>query len=440
MQVQYPADHSASTLTELLDSATADVIFIGDAAWRLDVPAESLDRMAGILDDWGAAIVYSDSPDRARIDYQDGSVRDDFDFGQLLGLSVPRARQVLDRDGALGPDLRWGALYDLRLKLSTRYPLVRIPEPLYATLGSQRSPGDDHFDYVDPGNREYQIEMERVVTAHLGRIGAALGEQRAPAPQTAEGFGMEASIVIPVRNREATLGDALESALGQKTDSSFNVIVVNNHSTDGTADVIARFGDSRLVTIVPARTDLGIGGCWNAAVFSPDCGRVAVQLDSDDLFADATVLDRIVGKMREGRYAMLVGAYTTVDFDLQETAPGLVAHSEWTAGNGHNNALRVNGFGAPRAYDVGVVRQIGFPNVSYGEDYAVGLRISRDYRMGRIYESLYLCRRWEGNTDSRPTVEQLNAYNQYKDWIRTREIRARVRKNRSSGGAADELG
>ena len=435
MQVHYWTERSARSLADLLESVSSNVVFLGEPGFELGIPEGSLDRMAAVLDDWDAGIVYSDSADQARIDYQVGSVRDDFDFGPLIGLSVPRARAAWDRHGTPAEDLRWGALYDLRLKLSTRHPLVRIPEPLYKTAGPHRLSGESHFGYVDPANRDYQIEMERVATEHLGRIGAYLEAEDNRVAPTSERFTVEASIVIPVRNREGTLSDALRSALDQKTEFPFNLIVVDNHSTDGTAGVIARLADRRVVRIVPRRTDLGIGGCWNAAVSSPDCGRIAVQLDSDDLFADAGVLARIVGEMRECRYAMLVGAYTTVDFELRKTAPGLVAHREWTPENGHNNALRVNGFGAPRAYDVGVARQIGFPNVSYGEDYAMGLRISRDYRIGRIYDSLYLCRRWEGNTDSRPTVEQLNRYNQYKDWIRTDEIRARIRKNLSSGGA-----
>jgi glycosyltransferase involved in cell wall biosynthesis len=306
---------------------------------------------------------------------------------------------------------------------------VRIPEPLYgASTMDARATGEKQFDYVDPRNRDYQIEMERIATAHLKRIGAWLEPRFEKVPTGAEKFPLKASVVIPVRNRKRTILDAVRSALAQNVEFQFNVIVVDNHSTDRTTDILRGIGDSRLKHLVPERRDLGIGGCWNEAIYSGDCGRYAVQLDSDDLYVDDRVLGRIVAELEAGPYAMVVGSYTTVDFSLQEVAPGRIDHREWSRENGRNNALRVNGLGAPRAFDTSVLRRIGFPNVSYGEDYAVAMRISRDYEIGRIYDSVYLCRRWEGNSDSALPLEVANRYDRYKDWLRTIEIQARRRK------------
>ena len=243
-----------------------------------------------------------------------------------------------------------------------------------------------------------------------------------------EKFPVKASVVIPVRNRERTILEAVQSALVQRTDFEFNLIVVDNHSTDRTTEILRDIGDPRVKHIVPERHDLGIGGCWNEAIYSADCGQYAIQLDSDDLYLNDSVLRRIVAELEAGPYAMVVGSYTMVDFSLKEIPPGLIDHREWTRENGRNNALRINGLGAPRAFNTSVLRRIGFPNVSYGEDYAVALRISRDYEIGRIYESVYLCRRWEGNSDSALPLEVANRYDQYKDWLRTIEIQARMRR------------
>lgn len=397
---------------------------MGDPRAAVEPGPRMFDRMAQVLRDSGAGLVYADSIEHPRIDCQPGSIRDNFDFGPVVAISVPAARQVWE-DGSF----RWAGFYDLRLRLSEAFPVVRIPEGLYESAPLDNRPtGEKQFDYVDPRNRNYQVEMEAAATAHLARIGALLTEPFRPVPPPSRDFPVEASIVIPVRNRERTIEDAVASALSQQAEFSFNVIVVDNHSTDGTTAILRRHSDRRLVHLVPDRTHLGIGGCWNAALFSELCGRFAVQLDSDDLYAGPDCLAKIVEELRRGPYAMVVGSYSMVNFALDPLPPGLIDHREWTPENGRNNALRINGLGAPRAFDTSVLRGIGFPNVSYGEDYAVGLRVCREYEIGRIYESVYLCRRWEGNTDSVLPIETANRYDVYKDWIRTNEIRARRRR------------
>jgi hypothetical protein len=421
VKLVHPADLSSSGIGALLERADSRVLFIADPRFTVSPGPRLFERMEQVLDDTGAGWVYSDSVGHPRLDYRPGSLRDTFDFGPVVAVPVAAAREA-----GLDPDLRWGALYDLRLRLSERAGVVRIPEPLYsATVQEARPSGEAQFDYVDPRNREVQIEMERVATAHLGRIGALLPPTFETVPRTDEHFPVEASVVIPVRNRERTILDAVGSALSQQAPFAFNVVVVDNHSTDATTEMLRGVRDPRLVHFVPERRDLGIGGCWDEAIFHPRCGRYAVQLDSDDLYANERVLARIVGELESGPWAMVVAAYTMVDFSLNEIPPGLVDHREWTRENGRNNALRVNGFGAPRAFDTAVLRRVGFPNVSYGEDYAVALRVSRDYEIGRIYESVYLCRRWEGNSDSALPLETQNRYDAYKDWLRTVEIAAR---------------
>jgi glycosyltransferase involved in cell wall biosynthesis len=313
--------------------------------------------------------------------------------------------------------------------------VLRIPEPLYSRVPlDQRASGDRQFDYVDPRQREYQLEMERVATEHLKRIGAYLAPQfKTPALSEPE-FPVRASVVIPVRNRERTIADAVGSALSQQASFDFNVIVVDNHSTDRTSAILEEIAsrDRRLIHLRPTRNDLGIGGCWNEAIFSSQCGKYAVQLDSDDLYSSAHTLATIVAKLEEGNcapYVMMIGAYKIVDFDLQEIPPGVIDHREWTRENGRNNALRINGLGAPRAFYVPVLRQIGFPNVSYGEDYSVALRISRDYEIARSFEPVYFARRWEGNSDAALPIATANRYDAYKDHLRTIEILARKRMN-----------
>jgi hypothetical protein len=395
----------------------------------------AIERFLTVACESGAGLVYSDFVDQFEnqrvehptIDYQIGSIRDTFEFGPAFLISRRAAEDAVARYGSASAGFRWAGLYDLRLKLSVNHQLLRIPEYLYARAA--RQPGNTQFDYVDPRRREHQIEMEEVATAHLKRIGALIDPVFSNLPQSDHSFPVRASVVIPVRNRERTIADAVNSALSQAAEFHFNVIVVDNHSTDRTTRILDDISsrDSRLVHLVPSRTDLGIGGCWNQAIYSMHCGQFAVQLDSDDLYRDEHTLARLVAKFEEGPYAMVIGSYTIVDFGLNEIPPGLIDHREWTSENGRNNALRVNGLGAPRAFHVPTLRRIGFPNVSYGEDYAVGLRISREYEIGRIFDSLYFARRWEGNSDALLDQTTANRYDSYKDRIRTFEVLARQR-------------
>jgi hypothetical protein len=380
-------------------------------------------------------MVYGDGPGHPVNDWQLGSIRDTFHFGPVTLIRLDAARKALQRHGPVPSDLRWAGFYDLRLKMSLDSRLFHLPEVLWEVLPEKGKTGEGHFAYCDPRNRDYQSEMEAVATEHLKRLGAYLPPGWTPLPLSAEPFPCEASVVIPVRNRAATVGEAVTSALNQRTDFPFNVLVVDNHSTDGTAALLEQLASrhARLRHIVPVRRDLGIGGCWQEAVCSSECGRFAVQLDSDDLYAGPLSLQRLVDALRWSDDAMVIGSYTIVDEGLKEIPPGLIDHREWTDENGRNNALRVNGLGAPRAFRTDLLRRMGFPNVSYGEDYAVALAISRQYRIGRIYDSLYLCRRWGGNTDAALSVEQANRNDAYKDTLRTLEILARQRKNDGEG-------
>jgi hypothetical protein len=410
------------------------------------------ERMVETAEATGAGMVYADYAEirggnileRPVNDYQTGSIRDGFDFGPVMLISAAAARRALRKYGAI-PPCRWAGWYDLRLKLSTDRMLFHLPERLSvvaeATAAGAAGTGQGdkrvggQFAYVDPGNRAFQEEMEAAATAHLKRIGAWLAPVFRDVFPSNDPFPVEASVVIPVRNRARTVADAVKSAFAQRTDFPFNVIVVDNHSTDGTTSILADLAGRHpeLKHIVPIRKDLSIGGCWNEAIFSKPCGRYAVQLDSDDLYRGDDVLQRLIDLLRRENCAMAVGAYTIVDCDLREIPPGLIDHREWTDSNGRNNALRINGLGAPRAFDTAILRRSGFPNVGYGEDYAVVLRLSREYRIGRIYESLYLCRRWEGNTDAALSIEQANRHDAYKDRLRTIEIRARRKLNGVKG-------
>ena len=368
-------------------------------------------------------------------DYQYGSLRDDFDFGPLVLLNAADVLAASEDFTEEESALLDGGWYALRLRLSSTGIFMNIPEYLYiAERIDDRKSGEKQFDYVDPRRRDYQIEMERMLSEHLYEINALVKKEKQTCDFDgieAEGFPREASIIIPVRNRVKTIGDAVRSALSQKCGFEYNVIVVDNGSTDGTRELLRDVRDTKLRVIeLTGNEGLGIGGCWNRALQSPYCGRFAVQLDSDDIYADENTLQAVVDKFRETGAAMVIGSYIIPDFGLRPMPPGLIDHREWTDDNGANNALRINGFGAPRAFYTSIARKFLFPNVSYGEDYALALRISREYVVGRIFEPLYFCRRWEGNSDASLSVEQTNANNTYKDFIRSIELYARIRANR----------
>ena len=364
-------------------------------------------------------------------DYQPGSVRDDFDFGPLVLLNVADVLTATEDFTSEESDMLDGGWYALRLRVTIGKMMAMIPEYLYTVSRvDYRKSGEKQHDYVDPRNRVYQLQMEKTLTDHLRQIEGLVTPSSDTIDYDAEPFPVEASVVIPVRNRARTVGQAVESALSQECAFDFNVIVVDNDSSDGTREILEKIDDPRLVLIkVDASENLGIGGCWNRALLSDRCGRFAVQLDSDDLYNSPRTLSKIVTRFRTGNFAMVIGSYMMVDFDGNPIPPGLISHEEWTDTNGPNNALRINGFGAPRAFFTPIARRFLFPNVSYGEDYAMALRISREYPLGRIYEPLYLCRRWEGNSDAALSIEKVNANNNYKDCLRSIELMARVREN-----------
>jgi hypothetical protein len=398
----------------------------------------SLERFISIAEITSAGMIYSDYyeiKNDERIPHpvtelQTGSIRDDFNFGPVLFFSRKSFQKAAYHTLY---DYKYAGLYNLRLTVSRSYFVTRIPEFLYtAVQGDGRKSGEKLFDYVDPKNREVQIEMESAATEHLKAIGAYLEPCFTEVDYSLAGnFEVEASVIIPVKNRLSTINDAIFSVLKQKTDFKFNIIIADNHSTDGTSELIkkAAESDGRIIHLIPERDDLGIGGCWNEAVHHPACGKFSIQLDSDDIYENENTLQKIVDLFYKEKCAMVIGSYRLTDFRLNEIPPGLIDHKEWTEDNGRNNALRINGLGAPRAFYTPVLREIKIPNVSYGEDYAVGLAISRDYKIGRIYESLYICRRWEGNSDASLSIEKQNKHNNYKDGLRTFEIIARQRKN-----------
>jgi len=408
----------------------------------LKLGAYAIERMLQVIADTDAGMLYADRYKikdgmlqlHPTIDYQEGSLRDDFDFGSLL---LFRSSILKEAVNEMDVDYQAAALYDLRLKISKRKSLFHLPEFLYTEAETDfRKSGEKIFDYVDPKNRQVQIEMEQACTRYLKDVGAWLKPEFSSIEFSGETFPVEATIVIPVRNREKTIEDAVRSVLIQKTDFPFNLIVVDNHSTDKTTAILQKIasGDSRLIHVIPDKNDLGIGGCWNEAIMHPQCGKFAIQLDSDDLYIGEHVVQTVVNAFYEQNCAMIVGTYKMVNFQLEEIPPGIIDHREWTPDNGRNNALRINGLGAPRAFYTPVLRKIKIPNTSYGEDYAVGLAISRDYRIGRIYQPLYLCRRWDDNSDASLDVNKANAHNYYKDCIRTIELQARKKKNQHENG------
>lgn len=364
-------------------------------------------------------------------DYQFGSVRDDFNFGSFVMVNVADALAATEEMIENNSRSMDGGWYELRLRMSVGRTIAAIPEYLYTVSKTDfRKSGAKQHDYVDPRNIMYQANMERVFTDFLIASSGMVNPVEINTQETDESFPVEASIVIPVKNRVKTIGDAVNSALGQKTDFPFNVIVVDNASSDGTRELLESIDDPKLVLLKAEEDEfLGIGGCWNKAILSADCGRYAVQLDSDDIYSDENTLTKIVEKFKSERCGMVVGSYMLTDFDLNPIPPGVIDHKEWTALNGANNALRINGFGAPRAYYTPLVRNVLFPNVSYGEDYAMALRISRDYTVGRIFEPIYYCRRWSGNSDADLSIEATNKHNEYKDFIRSVELIARIRAN-----------
>lgn len=429
--LQVPSLTSTSLFRDMAIRATADYVLCFTKE-GIEVECEALSRLLASFPA-SASMAYSDYrkiidgkiQDAPVIDYFAGSLRNDFDFGSLLVFRTPALKEALPQ---LALDYEYAGLYQLRLAMSRCGDLYHFCEYLYAEreLDTRKS-GEKQFDYVNPAQRAVQLEMEAVCTSHLKAIGGWLPPCKySKIDLSAGSFPVEASVIIPVLNRESTIANAIESVLSQETTFPFNILVVDNHSTDSTPAIIDSFNDERVVHIVPESTTLGIGGCWDLAVKSDACGRFAVQLDSDDIYSGPSTLQSIVDAFYSQQCAMLVGTYRICDFELNTLPPGVIDHREWTEDNGRNNALRINGLGAPRAFFTPVIREVGFPNVSYGEDYAVGLRISRNYRIGRIYDVLYLCRRWGGNSDAALSHEKQNAHNLYKDSLRTAELNARI--------------
>lgn len=427
-----------ATLRKIANEIKAEYALLSLKALPVTLGQHALERMLRVATDTDAAMVYADHytvTDGKRaphpvIDYQEGSIRDDFDFGQLILVKSSLLKSFVKEQKT---DYAYAGIYALRLYLQRQGELLHLNEYLYTEeeLDTRKS-GEKQFDYVNPRNRSVQIEMEQAATEHLEAVGAKIDTSVRMEPDFNEQvFDMEASVVIPVFNREKTIADAVKSALSQKAKFKYNVIVVDNHSTDRTSEILSELKkeNEKLVVITPERTDLGIGGCWNVAIDDDHCGRFAVQLDSDDLYSGPDTLQRVVDCFYRQKAAMVIGAYRMCDFDLNTLPPGIIDHREWTDENGPNNALRINGLGAPRAFFTPLLRQIGFPNTSYGEDYALGLTFSRNFRIGRIYDELYLCRRWGGNSDAALSVEKVNANNIYKDRLRTIELKARQRMN-----------
>lgn len=430
--VHIDALNSSDTMLKIAEAAKAPYTLLYTKYNNLVMGYFALDRFVRLAGDSKAGMMYADSytivegkkSNAPVIDYQEGSLRDDFNFGSVLFFDTEVFKKA-----AAGIDVHYTAagLYDLRLRLSRIAPIVHINEYLYSdvTIDNRKS-GEKIFDYVDPKNRGVQIEMEKACTAHLKAVGGYLEPKFDEIDFNKGDFDYEASVIIPVRNRIRTIRDAIRSVLSQKTDFPFNLIVIDNHSTDGTTEAIDEFKDDpHLVHIVPERDDLGIGGCWNAGVQHPKCGKFAVQLDSDDVYVDENTLAKMVAAFYEQKCAMVVGTYMLTDIDKNPIPPGVIDHKEWTPENGRNNALRINGLGAPRAFYTPVLREIHVPNTSYGEDYALGLAFSRHFQIGRVYDVVYLCRRWEDNSDASLDIVKMNNNNLYKDRIRTWELQAR---------------
>lgn len=430
---------STETIKKIAAKADAEYTLIYTKSADLRLGYFALDRMIQIAEDSNAGLIYADhyqvvGDDKKNcpvIAYQKGSLRDDFNFGSVL---IYKSDDLKKAASQMDVTYKFAGLYDLRLKVSQAAELVHINEYLYTEIENDtRKSGEKIFDYVDPKNREVQVEMEKACTDHLQKIGAYLAPQFKKIEFNKADFEFEASVIIPVRNRIRTISDAVKSVLSQKTNFKFNLIIVDNYSTDGTSEAIDKFAsDERLVHVIPENKELGIGGCWNAGVHHPKCGKFAVQLDSDDVYSDENTLQKIVDAFYEQNCAMVVGTYMLTDFEMKMIPPGIIDHKEWTPENGRNNALRINGLGAPRAFYTPVLRGIKVPNTSYGEDYALGLYFSREYQIGRIYDVLYLCRRWDDNSDASLDIVKMNAHNTYKDRIRTWEVQARINYNKKN--------
>lgn len=438
MNIQYLNDRtiiSTAQIRSLASEAEKPYLLICTGQEIPYVAAQDLKRMEEIADDSGASILYADhwltdaqgTPALRRcLDYKPGSLRDDFYFGPLLLLRTDMLKRVVTQ---MHTDYTAAGIYDMRLRMSRLGTIYHIPEPLYTVPQKDtRKSGEKQFDYVDPHRRTAQIEMEKAVTEHLKAIGGYL-EPNFENADYGSRWPVEASVIIPVKNRKSTIADAIKSALNQVCEFDFNVIVIDNHSTDGTTQIISGINHPRLIHLIPGNDTLGIGGCWNMAIDDERCGKFAVQLDSDDLYSSANTLQKIVDTFYRENCGAVIGSYALTDINLNPLPPGIIDHREWTPDNGRNNALRINGFGAPRAFATAIARRCRMPNVSYGEDYAICMRISRQYRIGRIYDTLYLCRRWEGNTDAALSPDAENRNNSYKDYVRTTELRARIAFN-----------
>ena len=425
--------NSSATIKKIAEKSDADFSLIYTKYTTLELGYFALDRLVELAKDSNASMLYADHYQIADgkksaapvIDYQFGSLRDDFNFGSVL---FYKASALKEGAAKMKQDFKFAGSYDLRLKVSQTGSLVHVNEYLYSEVENDtRKSGEKIFDYVDPKNRGVQIEMEQACTEHLKEINGYLAPNFKHIEFSENNFEFEASVIIPVFNRIKTIKDAIKSVLSQEANFKFNLIIVDNHSTDGTTEAIKEFAtDERLIHVIPNRRDLGIGGCWNVGAFHPKCGKFAVQLDSDDVYSGPDTLQKIVNAFYEQNCAMVVGTYMMTNFNMEMIAPGIIDHKEWTPDNGRNNALRINGLGAPRAFYTPVLRDIKVPNTSYGEDYALGLRFSREYQIGRIYDVLYHCRRWDDNSDASLDIVKMNNHNLYKDRIRTWELEARV--------------
>ena len=431
--IEIDSIQSSETIKKITEKSDTAYSLIYTKDTTLELGQFALERFFLIAEDTQAGLVYSDyyeikdglRSNHPVIDYQEGSLRDDFNFGSVLFYNTEFLKEAVDETTE---NYQFAGLYNLRLKVSQQAELVHINEYLYSEVEfDTRKSGEKQFDYVDPKNRSVQLEMEAACTDHLKKIGAYLVPDFKKIAFNESNFPLEASVIIPIKNRVRTVEAAIKSVLIQKTTFAFNLIIIDNFSTDGTSELIEKYAkkDSRVIHLIPERTDLGIGGCWNEGVQHSACGKFAVQLDSDDVYQDENTLQSLVNAFYEQNCAMVIGSYTMTNFKMETIPPGLIDHKEWTAENGRNNALRINGLGAPRAFYTPVLRDIKVPNTSYGEDYALGLRISREYQIGRVYQSLYLCRRWDENSDASLDVVKMNGHNLYKDKIRTIELKAR---------------